>query len=128
MIVSAIMAAVFFTLVILTGNTISQSVRERTPELAVMKTLGFTRHTLLWLLLAEALLLIGLGGLLGLGLANFSIEAISRASQGMVQMGQLQPRTWLTGLGLMLLIALVVGLLPALRGMRIRIVDALAGR
>ncbi|PJJ97096.1 hypothetical protein CO611_07060 [Lysobacteraceae bacterium NML03-0222] len=128
MIVSAIMAAVFFTLVILTGNTISQSVRERTPELAVMKTLGFTRHSLLWLLLAEALLLIGLGGLLGLGLANFSIEAISRASQGMVQMGQLQPRTWLTGLGLMLLIALVVGLLPALRGMRIRIVDALAGR
>lgn len=128
LIVSAIMAAVFFTLIILTGNTISQSVRERTPELAVMKTLGFTRHTLLWLLLAEALLLIGLGGLLGLGLANFSIEAISRASQGMVQMGQLQPRTWMTGLGLMLLIALVVGLLPALRGMRIRIVDALAGR
>lgn len=128
LIVSAIMAAVFFTLVILTGNTISQSVRERIPELAVMKTLGFTRSAILWMLLAEALLLIGLGALLGLGLANFSIEAISRASQGMVQMGQLQPHTWLTGLGLMLLIALVVGLLPALRGMRIHIVDALAGR
>ena len=69
LIVTAIMAAVFFTLLLLTGNTMAQAVRERIPELAVLKTLGFTNGTVLTLVLVESVLLIVLGGVIGLGLA-----------------------------------------------------------
>ena len=69
LIVTAIMAAVFFTLLLLTGNTMAQAVRERIPELAVLKTIGFTNRSVLVLVLAESVLLVVLGGLIGLGLA-----------------------------------------------------------
>ena len=67
LIVGAIMAAVFFTLILLTGNTMAQAVRERIPELAVLKTIGFTNGSVLGLVLAESILLIVLGGVLGPG-------------------------------------------------------------
>ena len=66
MIVTAIMGAVFFTLLLLTGNTMAQAVRERIPELAVLKTIGFTNRSVLLLVLAEAVLLVLLGGLIGM--------------------------------------------------------------
>ena len=56
------MGAVFFTLLLLTGNTMAQAVRERIPELAVLKTIGFSNRSVLWLVLAESVLLIVLGG------------------------------------------------------------------
>ena len=65
LIVGAIMGAVFFTLVLLTGNTMAQAVRERIPELAVLKTIGFSNHSVLLLVLAESVLLIALGGAVG---------------------------------------------------------------
>ncbi|HEX7768762.1 MAG TPA: ABC transporter permease, partial [Dokdonella sp.] len=76
LIVGAIMAAVFFTLVLLTGNTMAQAVRERIPELAILKTLGFTNRGVLGLVLAEAVLLIVLGGVIGLALATLVIGAL----------------------------------------------------
>jgi putative ABC transport system permease protein len=128
LIVTAIMGAVFFTLLLLTGNTMAQAVRERIPELAVLKTIGFSNRSVLWLVLAEAMLLVVLGGLLGLGIAAAIMPGVSAASGGMIQLPTVLPQTWLLGLALMLLIGVVVGLLPALRGMRLNIVDALAGR
>jgi len=128
MIVTAIMAAVFFTLLLLTGNTMSQAVRDRIPELAVLKTLGFTNGTVLTLVLVESVLLIVLGGLIGMGLAALIIPAVGAASGGMLNLPGVPLVTWLTGLGLMVAIGLVVGALPARRAMRLRIVDALAGR
>ncbi|MDO5505925.1 MAG: ABC transporter permease [Pseudoxanthomonas suwonensis] len=128
LIVTAIMGAVFFTLLLLTGNAMAQAVRERIPELAVLKTLGFTNRVVLWLVLAESVLLIVLGGLLGMGLARALIPVIATASAGMVPLGGIPGETWAMGLVLMLLIGLAVGLLPALRAMRLSIVDALAGR
>ncbi len=77
MIVTSIMAAVFFTLVLLTGNTMAQAVRERIPELAVLKTIGFSNRSVLWLVLAESILLIGLGGAIGLGLASVLIAGVA---------------------------------------------------
>lgn len=127
-IVSGIMAAVFFTLVLLTGNTMAQAVRERIPELAVLKTIGFSNRSVLWLVLAESVLLVGLGGLLGLGLAQALIPGLSANSNGMIQLDGIPPATWALGIGLMLAIGVVVGTLPALRAMRLNIVDALAGR
>ena len=128
LIVTAIMAAVFFTLLLLTGNTMAQAVRERIPELAVLKTIGFSNRSILWLVLAEAILLVALGGLIGLGIAALIMPAVSAASGGMIQLPGVMPETWLMGLLLMLAIGVIVGLLPALRGMRLNIVDALAGR
>ena len=128
LIVTAIMAAVFFTLLLLTGNTMAQAVRERIPELAVLKTIGFRDGTVLALVMAESVLLVVIGGLLGLAIAAVMMPGVSAASQGMIQLPMVPVQTWLVGLGLMLLIGIVVGLLPALRAKRLKIVDALAGR
>ncbi|NCT67713.1 MAG: ABC transporter permease [Rhodanobacteraceae bacterium] len=128
LIVGAIMAAVFFTLILLTGNTMAQAVRERIPELAVLKTLGFTSRSVLGLVLAEAVLLILIGGLLGLGIAAVVVGAIKAALGSTIPMSAVGGAIWLRGIALMVGIGLLVGALPALRGMRLRIVDALAGR
>jgi putative ABC transport system permease protein len=128
LIVTAIMGAVFFTLLLLTGNTMGQAVRERIPELAVLKTIGFSNRSLLLLVLAESVLLVVLGGLIGLGLAAVMMPGVSAASGGAIQLPTVLPQTWWTGLALMLAIGVIVGLAPALRAMRLNIVDALAGR
>ncbi len=128
LIVSAIMGAVFFTLLLLTGNTMAQAVRERVPELATLKTIGFSDVSLLLLVFAEAVLLIVIGGSLGLGLVSLLLPVIGAASGGMLQLPPVGAGTWLTGLLMMIGIGLLVGVLPALRAMRLNIVDALAGR
>ncbi|MGY0797485.1 ABC transporter permease [Lysobacter sp. A286] len=128
LIVSAIMGAVFFTLLLLTGNTMAQAVRERVPELATLKTLGFTDGTVLTLVMVESVLLVVLGGLIGLGLASAIMPTLAALSGGMISLPQVPAQTWLVGLGLMVGIGIIVGLLPALRAKRLKIVDALAGR
>ena len=128
LIVTAIMGAVFFTLLLLTGNTMAQAVRERIPELATLNTLGFTNGTVLVLVLVEAVLLIVLGGLLGMALAGAIVPIVSAASGGIINLPGIPGETWLVGLVLMVAIGLVIGTLPALRAMRLKIVDALAGR
>ena len=128
LIVGAIMAAVFFTLILLTGNTMAQAVRERIPELAVLKTIGFSNKSVLGLVLAESVLLILIGGVLGLALAQVLLPAVNARSGGRMNFPPIGGSTWTFGLALMIAIGLVVGCLPALRGMRLRIVDALAGR
>jgi putative ABC transport system permease protein len=128
LIVGAIMAAVFFTLILLTGNTMAQAVRERIPELAILKTIGFTSRSVLALLLAEANLLLLLGGTLGVLLAGL-VAAGLEATLGFVFPPIVTSLlVWLRALGLMLLLGMIVGALPAYRGLRLRIVDALAGR
>jgi putative ABC transport system permease protein len=128
LIVTAIMGAVFFTLLLLTGNTMAQAVRERIPEIGVLKTIGFSDRTILVLVLAESVLLIVLGGMLGLLLASAMMPGISKSSGGVIQLPGVPPDTWALGLVLMVVIGIAIGLLPALRGMRLKIVDALAGR
>jgi putative ABC transport system permease protein len=128
LIVHAVMAAVFFTLILLAGNTMAQAVRERIPELAILKTVGFSNHRVLGLLLAESVLLVAIGGIGGLTLA-MGVEHALRARLGaQLPMLPVGAAIWLWGLAVMILIGLVVGALPARRGMRLRIVDALARR
>jgi len=128
LIVGSIMGAVFFTLLLLTGNTMAQAVRERTSELAVLKTIGFSDGAVLGMVLAESVLLVLLGGVLGLGLAAVLSPVVSAGSGGVIPLPPIGWRSWLLGLGLMAGIGLLVGALPALRAMRLNIVEALAGR
>ena len=128
LIVGSIMGAVFFTLLLLSGNTMMQAVRERTSELAVLKTIGFSSRSVLAMVLAESVLLLLLGGVLGLGLATVLVPMLSAGSGGMLNLPGVGAGSWTLGLVLMLAIGLLVGALPALRAMRLNIVDALAGR
>ncbi|UHH09648.1 FtsX-like permease family protein [Luteimonas fraxinea] len=128
MIVGAIMGAVFFTLLLLTGNTMAQAVRERTGELAVLKTIGFSSASVLALVLAESVFLVLFGGVIGLGLSALVSAAVNLAAGDIIRLPGIEWQSWLLGFGLMLAIGLVVGALPALRAMRLNIVDALAGR
>lgn len=125
LIVMSIMGAVFFTLLLLTGNTMMQAVRERTSELAVLKTIGFSNRSVLAMVLAESILLLLIGGVIGLGLVSLIVPALAAKSGGMLPVHAVSGATWLTGIGLMLLIGIVVGLLPALRAMRLNIIEAL---
>jgi len=127
MIVTSIMGAVFFTLLLLTGNTMAQAVRERIPELATLKTLGFKDGTVLTLVMVESVLLVGLGGVIGLALAALALPAMAPKTMGMLP-PNVPVQTWVIGAGLIVVIGLVVGVLPALRAKRLKIVDALAGR
>jgi putative ABC transport system permease protein len=128
LIVGAIMAAVFFTLVLLTGNTMAQAVRERVPELAVLKTIGFSNQSVLGLVLAESVLLLLLGGSIGVAVSGVVVNVVRVRLGDQLPLAPLDSSIWLSGLALMILIGLVVGALPAVRGMRLRIVDALSGR
>lgn len=122
-IINAILGAVFFTILILTGYTMSQAVRERIPELGVLKCLGFTDRTVLWLVLGEALLLCLIGMLCGMLLAGLVVGSLPPEFPVRTDAG-----VWGFALLSAVFLALAVGLPPALRAMRLKIVDALAGR
>jgi len=119
---------VFFTLILLTGNTMMQAVRERTSELAVLKTIGFSNGSVLGMVLAESVLLLLLGGVIGLGLVAVISAGLPAMSGGMITTAAVSWKSWVLGVVLALAIGIVIGALPALRAMRLNIVDALAGR
>jgi len=125
LIMSSIIGAVFFTLLFLTGNTMMQSVRERIPELAVLKTLGYSDTQVLGLVIAESLALCLLAAAAGIGLAAILLPGVAAALPGFS--GLVMKASTIAGaFGLAVLLALVVGLPPALRAMRLQIVDALS--
>jgi putative ABC transport system permease protein len=128
LIVGSIMGAVFFTLLLLSGNTMMQAVRERTAEIAVLKTIGFPARSVMAMVLAESMLLLVLGGTVGIGLASLVIPAVSAGSGGMLNLPPVGPASWALGLALMVLIGALVGAVPAWSAMRLNIVDALARR
>jgi putative ABC transport system permease protein len=125
--VTRILIAVFFTILILTGNTMAQAIRERIPELAVLKTLGFSDRAVTGFVLGEALLLIVLGGAIGMAGAVALMPGLNGATGGRFPPLFVDASTWLLAGLVALGLALAVGLPPALRVHRLRIVDALAG-
>jgi putative ABC transport system permease protein len=124
--VTAIIGAVFFTLLFLTGNTMMQSVRERIPELAVLKTYGFGDGLLMVLVFAESLLLCLFSAAIGIGIAAIFFPSILTALQ--VGALPLPASVFALGLAFAAVLAVVSALPPALRAQRLKIVDALAGR
>lgn len=122
-----ILFAVFFTLLLVVGNTMAQSVRERVPELAVLKTLGFSDTSVLGFVMAEAIALCAIGGLIGLALATLLGIVIQKVAGAFLPIS-VDGSVWIAGLIAIVVLSLAVGLLPALRAQRLKIVDALAGR
>lgn len=125
--VSRILAAVFFTLLLLTGNALSQSIRERVPEFAILKTLGFGDGSVFALVLAEAWLLLVLGAGLGLVLAAGLMKPLNASTGGRFPPLFVGAGTWLEALAVIFLLGLAIGLPPAIRVWRLRIVEALQG-
>jgi putative ABC transport system permease protein len=127
MIVRWILFAVFFTLLLVVGNTMAQSVRERVPELAVLKTLGFSDGAVLGFVLAEAGALCLVGGVLGMVLAIAFSAFVSKMTAGTFDI-VISGYVWALAAVAIVGMSLAVGLLPALHARRLKIVDALAGR
>jgi putative ABC transport system permease protein len=123
-IIQWILTAVFFTLLLVTGNAIAQSVRERTNELAVLKTVGFTDGKTLSLVLAESGLLAVVGGGIGLGLGALAVAA-GDPTQGRLPVFYFPTKDVVFGVVCVFLLGFVAGFLPAVQAMRLRIVDAL---
>jgi putative ABC transport system permease protein len=116
---------VFFTLLLVTGNTMAISVRERTSELAVLKAIGFSGRAVLFFVLAESLVIAIVGGLLGLGLALLAVPALANALNGMLPQLVLEPSILVLGLVAALLVGIASGIFPGLSAMRMRVVNAL---
>ena len=124
LITASILGAVFFTILLVTGNTMSQAVRERTGELGVLKAIGFNNGQVLGLVLAESCLVAVLGGVLGLALA-WLITSGGDPTGGMLPQFFFPHRDLFIGLALSLVLGFVTGIFPALSAMRLRVADAL---
>jgi len=120
----AILIAVLFTMLLVAANTMAQSVRERTSEVGVLKTLGFTNGSILGLVLAESVLIAILGGAAGLATARFIVQQ-GDPTGGMLPIFVLPARDVAIGAGLVVLLGLVAGALPAFTAMNLKITDAL---
>ena len=123
-IITAVLGAVFFTILVIAGNTMAQAIRERTSELAVLKTLGFTDRKVLMLVLLESFALAAGGGVLGLGL-GYALLRAGDPTGGFLQGFSVPPGDWGLGVALAAGLGLVTGILPGVQATRLRIVNAL---
>jgi len=126
LLVVTIGTVVFFTLLLITGNTMAIAVRERTSELAVLKAVGFSDHFVLALVLCESLFIASLGGAVGIVFAKVTTDLVGAAmASGMLPPLYLPPSTVLAGFAVALTVGLLAGLIPAVSAMRLRVIDAL---
>ncbi len=124
MLILSIGAVVLFTLLLVTGNAMAMAVRERVPELGVLKTLGFGDRTVLFLVLAESLVVAFVGGTVGIGLAKLFTMG-GDPTGGMLPVFYLSIGDMILGIAIALFVGIAAGSIPALTAMNLRIVDAL---
>lgn len=118
-------AVVFFTLLLVTGNTMAISVRERVGELAVLKAIGYSGATVMFLVLAESLVIALFGGLLGLGLAILAIPLVGAKLNGLLPTLIISSSVLVLGLISAVVVGGISGILPGIGALRLRVVDAL---
>jgi len=124
-IVTSVTLAVFFTMLLVTANRMAQSVRERTNEIGVMKTLGFGAGLIVFLVLLESLMLTLSGGLVGFGLAKLLSLGLAFFLKETLPGFAIHGSTFLVALVLMIAFGLVAGLWPSMMALRLKVVDAL---
>jgi putative ABC transport system permease protein len=125
LIVVLVVGAAFVTILMIVGNTMALTIRERTREIGVLKTLGFSGSRVLTLVLGESVLLALLGGLPGLGLAALLTYALRASMSNFAPGFAVTPGIALMGLALMLALGIFTGIIPALNAMRLKIATAL---
>jgi len=125
LLMTVVVTAVFFTMLMVTANTMAQSVRERTPEIGVMKTLGFTGAVVMLLVLAESILLTLLGAGAGMAGALAAVEAAGPLVRQYLPVWAVPPEAWPQALGLALALGVLAGAVPAWNALRLPIVQAL---
>jgi len=123
--ITAIASAVFFTMLLVSANTMGQSIRERINEIGVMKTLGFSNGTVTGLVLGEALLITCLGGFIGLALSYGATGAVAKVAQQFFPALGMPPNTWIIGAALIVVLGVLAAALPCTQAFRLKIVDAL---
>ncbi|HWY25814.1 MAG TPA: FtsX-like permease family protein [Nevskia sp.] len=126
-IVNFILFAVFFSILLISGNTMSQAVRERIPELAVLKTIGFSDGGVLGLVLAESFLMCLIGAVFGMLLSLFLMWLLQKFPFGFPPI-RADARVWEFAAVSVVVLALLVGIIPAWRAKRLNIIEALAVR
>jgi putative ABC transport system permease protein len=125
LIVTLVVGAAFVTILMIVGNTMALTIRERTREIGVLKTLGFSGERILGMVLGESVLLAVLGGLPGLALAALGAFALRKSLAGILPGFAVTWDIALIGLSLMIALGLITGLIPALNAMRLKIAAAL---
>ena len=125
LIVELVVGAAFVTILMIVGNTMVMTVRERTREIGVLKTLGFSGGRILRMVLGESILLALLGGLPGLGVALLLIGSVRGSLMSFVPTLSLYPDIAVAAVGMMVVFGIITGLVPALNAMRLNIVTAL---
>ncbi len=123
-IMSVVMSA-FFTILLIVGNSMWQSIRERTKEIAVLKTIGFTAQKVFSMVLAESFLLAFIGGLLGLLAAWGMVNVITPLTQNFLPALVMGKSVFLSGLAFILLLGFVTGIIPAWQAMKLNTIEAL---
>jgi len=123
-IIMSIMSAVFFTILLVAGNTMAYTVRERTNELAVLKAIGFTDSGVLSLVLGESLIITLVGGVIGLTIAWFLVS-MGDPTNGSFPVFYIPNRDILVGFLLIAVMAFIAGIIPALQAQKLQIADAL---
>jgi len=124
LLVTVVGSVVFFTLLLVVGNTMAMTVRERVRELAILKALGFADGFVLMMVLAESILVAVIGGSIGLGLAKL-LTLGGDPTHGMLQFFYIKTQTLIIGVVLASVVGFAAGILPALSASRLRVVDAL---
>lgn len=124
LIILVIGGVVFFTLLLITGSNMAMSIRERTADIGIMKTLGFSDTRILFMVLAESLLIAIVGGVIGLGLAKlYTMQG--DPTGGLLTIFELDTKSIGLGLAAVIFVGLAAGIMPAVQSMRLKIVDAL---
>lgn len=123
--ITAVASAVFFTMLLVSANTMGQSIRERLNEIGVMKTLGFSSATVTSLVFGEALLITALGGLIGLALATVMAGVVAQVAQQFFPTLGMPTDAWVIGAVLIVVLGALAALLPCMQAFRLKIVDAL---
>lgn len=124
-IVTVIVISVFFTLLLVVANTMSQSIRERTNEIGVLKTLGFSKLQVTSLILAEAVLLTIIGGFLGMAFGGLFVKVIHNALAQYLPMMAVPSSAYVLGLVCMVVLGALSGLMPCMQAWQLKITDAL---
>ena len=120
-----VVGAAFVTILMIVGNTMALSIRERTREIGVLKTLGFSGPRILAMVLGESVLLALLGGIPGLAIAALIAMALRASLSNVAPAFAVSPTIALQGVALMIALGLITGIIPALNAMRLQIATAL---